>query len=250
MHKRKIREHLKKVIDDWMDSVENPNIKALIQRHSILTGGSITSLLLNEDPHDYDIYFDCEEALVQIIQYYYPSAEFRNGRLFVADGAVKIVPDKKKTHQTRFVTSNSISLTNKIQIITRFWGELQEIHANFDFVHCSNFFYHGELFLISKALESTLAKRLYYHGSKYPVCSILRVRKFLGRGWNISAGQLFKIMFQISQLDLADPKVLEDQLIGVDTAFFTAFIAELKKNPPESIDETYIAYMMDELFDN
>jgi hypothetical protein len=50
----------------------------------------------------------------------------------------------------------------------------------------------------------------------------------LKRGWNISAGEMLKVMFQISELDLKNPDVLEEQLIGVDVAYFSALINILR----------------------
>ena len=35
-------------------------------------------------------------------------------------------------------------------------------------------------------------------------------------------------MFQISSLDLSDPDVLEEQLIGVDVAYFDTLVAALR----------------------
>ena len=52
----------------------------------------------------------------------------------------------------------------------------------------------------------------------------------LERGFNISALEQLKIMFQISQLDLTDPNVLEEQLIGVDVAYFSMLINMLRKD--------------------
>jgi hypothetical protein len=56
--------------------------------------------------------------------------------------------------------------------------------------------------LRAEALESILTKELRYVGSRYPLCSVIRTRKFLARGWTINAGQYVKMCFQISQLDL------------------------------------------------
>ena len=107
-----------------------------------------------------------------------------------------------------------------------------------------------------KSLLSILTKRLRYYGSKYPVCSVFRLRKFLKRGWNINAGEIFKICFQISEINLHDVTVLEDQLIGVDTQYFVWFISKLKEMQAEGeekvkdfvIDYDHVKEMIDGLF--
>jgi hypothetical protein len=125
------------------------------------------------------------------------------------------------------ITSNTITLSDDIQIIIRFHGLPGIVHQNFDFVHCTNYWWNGGLNLNEAALQAILAKELVYIGSKYPVASLIRLRKFLSRGWRIHAGQILKIAYQISQLDLNNMEVLEDQLIGVDIAIFASLLEEM-----------------------
>jgi hypothetical protein len=138
--------------------------------------------------------------------------------------------DETKTYYPKYISSNAISLSDGVQIVTRFCGTPEEIHKTFDFIHATNYFvrYDG-LKLNTEALSSTLTKELMYQGSQYPLTSIIRMKKFLLRGWSITAGEILKIMFQISKLDLTDLNVLEDQLIGVDVVYFTSLINELRK---------------------
>ena len=74
-----------------------------------------------------------------------------------------------------------------------------------------------------------MAKQLVYQGSKYPLTSIIRSKKFLLRGYNINAGEYLKMCWQISELDLSNLSVLEDQLMGVDVAYFNILIRILKE---------------------
>ena len=103
-----------------------------------------------------------------------------------------------------------------------------------------------------EALEALLAKELKYVGSKYPLCSVIRTRKFIKRGWFISAGQYLKICFQLSKLQLDKIDVLEDQLVGVDSAYFVHLIEVIRKDLEEGIikdiDETYVAKLVDKIF--
>lgn len=132
----------------------------------------------------------------------------------------------------------------------RFYGEPEEIHKNYDFIHCTNYWtsWDGNLVLNQPALESLLAKELRYVGSKYPVCSLFRLRKFIQRQWTVNAGQILKIAMQISALDLTDIKVLEDQLTGVDVAFFIDLVDKLKEKDPEKVNSAYLVEIVDQLF--
>lgn len=149
-----------------------------------------------------------------------------------------------------FLSANAISLSDKVQLIIRFYGEPEEIHTNYDFEHCMSYWtsWDGKLVLNPKALEALLARELRYVGSKYPLCSIIRTRKFIGRGWTINAGQYLKMAMQLNELNLKDIKVLEDQLTGVDAAYFQQLIFALKEVEPEKVNSGYVATIIDRIF--
>ena len=149
-----------------------------------------------------------------------------------------------------FISSNAISLRGKVQLILRFYGEPEEIHQSYDFAHCMNYWESGEnkLTLKPAALEALLSKTLVYHGSQYPLCSVIRSRKFIERGWRINAGQYLKMAMQISNLDLTDHVVLEEQLTGVDVAYFAEVIDKIKQKNPDAVDAAYLTEIIDRMF--
>ena len=157
------------------------------------------------------------------------------------EGGIRLNEEKSKdelNYEPVFFSPNAISLSNDLQIVLRFWGDNQKIHETFDFVHATNYFtFETGLVTNIAALESILTRTLKYQGSHYPVTSIIRAKKFIKRGFNIGAGELLKIMFQISQLDLSNPDVLEEQLIGVDVAYFEILIKALRGK--FSLDEDF-----------
>lgn len=162
--------------------------------------------------------------------------------------------DSKEKYRPRFITSNAITLTDKVQIVIRFYGEIEEIHKNYDFAHCTCAWssWNNELLLPEKALECIINKELYYVGSKYPLCSIVRTRKYLERGYHINAGQYVKMCMQLNELDLKDVRVLEDQLTGVDTTYFQMMIDAIQKHMEETgeerVDTTYAMNLINKLF--
>lgn len=162
--------------------------------------------------------------------------------------------DSKEKYRPRFITSNAITLSDKIQIVTRFYGEVQDIHKNYDFAHCTCAWssWNNEVFLPQKALECIINKELYYIGSLYPLCSIIRTRKYIERGYHINAGQYVKMCMQLNALDLTDVKVLEDQLTGVDTTYFKVMIDALQKHQEETgnekVDSGYAMQLINKLF--
>lgn len=147
------------------------------------------------------------------------------------------------------ITTNAVTLTDQVQIILRFVGPAAEIHKNYDFIHTTNYFTdEGGLVLNQDALESILARELRYVGSLYPICSMFRLKKFIKRGWTITAGEMLKIAWDISKLDLNEVSVLREQLTGVDAAYFNQIIKLInEENKP--IDRTYLFELVNRIFD-
>jgi hypothetical protein len=159
---------------------------------------------------------------------------------------------EKERYRPVFLTDNAITLSDKVQLIIRFYGDVNAIHANFDFVHamCSYDYSNGTLILPQESLEALLSRTLVYQGSLYPIASVFRLRKFIERGFRITAGQLLKIIWQINELDLKNMNLLKEQLVGVDMAYMRELITALEKEgQPFNIDSTYISKLIDEIFE-
>lgn len=158
--------------------------------------------------------------------------------------------EEEKDYRPIFLSSNAIMLSGAVQLIVRFFGEPDEIHASYDFLHCTCYWRSddGKVYLNQRALESLLAKELYYVGSRYPLCSVIRTRKFIARGWTINAGQYLKMILQLHELALFDRDVLEEQLIGVDSAYFAQVIDAVKDLEPEKMNSAYLSTIIDKIF--
>lgn len=289
---KNIKKSLNAKMKDWLKNVDNDDIKKIIMENAIITGGSIVSMLNNEEVNDYDVYFRTQDAVIKITNYYV--AKFNENHKNIVEvkvdddtGRVSIFiqsagtasenngatdeseptpfkePSDEKTnaelelkpkYRPVYLSSNAITLSDKIQIIIRFYGEPKEIHENYDFVHCTCYWtsWDNELCLPSRALEAIINKELYYMGSKYPLCSIIRTRKFINRGYTINAGQYLKMALQLNQLDLLNVDTLEDQLMGVDSAYFAAAIRSIKERqasePEWKLDEGYLFEIINHIF--
>lgn len=176
----------------------------------------------------------------------------------ISAAALEEQDSTKPPYRPVFMSGNAITLSDKVQLVLRFYGEPDEIHKNYDFLHCTCYWtsWEKEVHWTTEALDAIINKELYYMGSKYPICSIIRTRKFINRGWSINAGQYLKMAFQVSELNLSDLDTLEDQLTGVDSAYFMNAIEQLRKLSDEktengesfSFDSTYLATIVDKVF--
>ena len=277
-------------MDDWLSTIKDTALRKSVRESLIVSGGCITSMLLKEPVNDYDVYLQDINVVKALCMYYIEPFKDKlmilDGRVhkhennigdytsaltiaianlkpnqikifpLAKDGGLKVnegpQPEDLKYYPL-FFSPNAISLSHNLQIVIRFNGSVEEIHKSFDFIHATNYFtFNDGLVRNLPAIESILTKQLRYQGSAYPVTSIIRAKKFIKRGWNISAGELLKIMFQISNLNLSDPVVLEEQLIGVDVAYFDILINAMRikytKDPNFVMDEEYFNKLIDKIF--
>lgn len=326
MKKKTISKILEGKFKDFLKSIDNENVKKAVEENSIITGGCIASMLMQEPVNDFDLYFTNKETTKAVAEYYVAkfkaiaalthkdgmsiemkvmdgdeqqmggsgsqslqepgrikiyikssgiAGEKQNGdyQYFESrppeeaedyvDSAVKSMEEMDEKHVNEssiekykpvFLSANAITLSNKMQIVIRFYGDPDTIHQHYDYTHCTNYWTSKDKKLVLKqeALESLMAKELVYVGSKYPICSMIRTRKFIKRGFTINAGQFLKMAFQISILDLTNLQVLEDQLTGVDAAYFGQLIDSLQshkeKNPDFKLDYGYLATIIDKIF--
>lgn len=301
MQTKTIRKNIKMKMNQWLETITDKELRKSVKKNILVSGGSITSMFLNEKVNDYDVYLMDQNVLIDLCKYYAKPYEVivwdgrekdkiikdnggeeflssvwidgdktRNeSKLAVAirnlkenqvklyiqssEGGKKVNEDKeddKLQYFVKFFSPNAISLSDNVQIVCRFNGNAEEIHKTFDFIHATNYFTFEEGLVTNKAaLESILTKQLKYQGSLYPVTTIIRIKKFLKRGWNITAGEMLKVMFQISDIDLSDPDVLEEQLLGVDIAYFGTLIEILRGMPKEQHNSTYIGSIIDKVFE-
>lgn len=327
MKAKTIKAVIRKKVNEWLESIEDRQVREMASKNTIVTGGCVASMLLGEKVNDFDIYFRDYATAYNVARYYVDRFKIKSRtgiecRIYLADKygneikgpntvdmtRIKIVVkssgvvseegankpyqyfegsaraedageyvsevmqdpgDIQDTYEDTeqaalntddgkggdkyrpvFLSTNAITLSGRIQIIIRFFGEPDAIHKNYDFVHCTNYWESsgGELVLRPAALEALLTRELRYVGSRYPICSLIRVRKFVKRNWTINAGQILKMCMQVSQLDLTSVEVLEDQLTGVDVAYFLEVINKVKEKDPTKVNYAYLIEIIDRMF--
>lgn len=289
MKAKTIKAVLTKKHKDFVATIHDEEVRELVRKNSIITGGSIVSMLLGEHVNDFDYYFTDKNTCEKVANYFAKQfseltkqsvevktseagrvsifisskgiAEETNNEtvdefdnLALSEAIEEAEAKEKPEYRPIFLSSNAITLSNKVQLIIRFYGEAAEIHSNYDFVHATCYWEskNNNLVLPAKALEAILTKELVYQGSKYPLASIMRTRKFIQRGWSINAGQFLKMALQLNIMDLLNVSVLEEQLTGVDSAYFSHVIDAIKKktedDPNYKVDNSYLFEVINRIF--
>lgn len=266
MNSKDIKKHLSDKVNDWVASVDDITVAETIRSSAIITGGALVSLLTGEAVNDYDVYFRTKDACVKVSQYYIDKwNKEHNDDVFLdtgdkEDDPVRIIAplgiaetkegeEENSEYTPIFLSSNAITLSNKVQIVIRFYGEVEDIHKNYDFVHCTCSWtsWDNEVQLPAKALECIINKELIYVGSRYPLCSIIRTRKYIERGYTINAGQYVKMALQLNELDLTNYDTLKEQVTGVDSYYFKTLIEDLNKTT-SSLTIDHLFELIDKVF--
>jgi len=283
MQVKTIKKIISRKLEDWLMTIEDINLRKDVKANILVSGGCITSLFQNLPVNDYDVYIQDMDVLLRLAKYYCPN-DVLDGRkreeylseidsaygiddnlseiavryktlkpdqikLNINSVGVKMVVEEGRKYQVSFLSQNAISLTDDLQIVLRFNGTSQQIHKTFDFIHATNYFTFADGLVTNiEALQCIITKNLKYQGSLYPLTSIIRMKKFILRGWSINAGEILKIMFQISELDLKNVEVLEEQLIGVDIAYFAKLIEVIRTVNPDKITSAYLSEIIDRVF--
>jgi hypothetical protein len=183
MKKIQIEKLLKGVIHDFTDSSDLPGIISnTLKEKAYITGGCIPSMISDQWVNDFDIYLKDKES-VDIIKTYFTENKNSYNK------------DRKK-YKCNLITDNAINLSDKIQIITKWYGEPKEVVNNFDWAHIKSFYdiKEGKLTLCDNVYQLIVEKELKYTGSKYPLSSLFRLNKYIAKGWTISNFDLLKII--------------------------------------------------------
>ncbi|MFW6008750.1 MAG: hypothetical protein ACOCP8_05725 [archaeon] len=266
MNKREIKDRLSSAFYKWTNSIENKDLRKKVEEDCFIAGGAISSLLLNEQINDIDIYFTSKDVAKELMKYYIKYIANNSDSEFqlqiddkdeylsfcIPDSLGILNIDNNRNEDDDYVplciSKNAMTLSNKVQIIFRFIDDPWKICDNFDFIHTRNYYKpdSNNLILNSESLEYIINKELFYTSSKYPIASLFRMKKFITRGWKINAGQMMKIVFDINELNLKNTDIVKEQLIGVDMLYFREILNKIKNK--EEIDKTFFIQKIDEVF--
>lgn len=253
-------EEIRKAIHDkfieWKNTIRDTRVRGLVERDTIITGGCIASMVLDEPVNDFDVYMKTEETAFLLARYYCDTVPILCYPVADGDKISIELPNKKalkkrkplKGYNVAYISPLAITLTDKIQITVRFFGSPKKIHSTYDFLHATAYWtsHNNMISLPYPVLALIKSKKLVYVGSKYPIASIIRVKKFIKRDWTISAGQLLKMSIQASDLDLTDKDKLKEQLVGMYAEDLTEVVRDTKINKDGIVDRDSLFKAIDE----
>lgn len=180
------------VMSNFLASIDKEDIQTIIKEKSFITGGCIPSMLMDEYVNDYDIYFYNKEDAEKVKQYF----ESRKSCSTTSGNT-------ETKFSVKLITENAINLSDKIQLVVKFTGTPEQVTSKFDWQHIKSYFYFDklkgyQLVFVDDVYRLIVEKELIYTGSDYPLSSLLRLKKYLKKGWNVSNSTIVHIVLDVA----------------------------------------------------
>jgi len=185
MKAKSIEKLLTGVMKNFLETITDDKVTKILKEKSYITGGCIPSMLMDEFVNDYDIYlYYTEDA--NIVRKYFESKRKNSGTC---------ISEKQVKYEIKLITDNAINLSDKIQIITKFVGDPVFVTERFDWQHIKSWYDCNtcKLHLTSDVYQLVCEKELIYTGSDYPLSSLMRLKKYIKKGWNVSNSTILHI---------------------------------------------------------
>lgn len=219
---KKIDKELPKIIKNINDDL--PDGSSLV-----LAGGAISSLFNKKPINDYDIYLVTD--VTDDDKY--------------SDLLSDIIDDLGSN--TRFVSCSDKSILvawNDFLINFVFFKKfhkVEDIFEGFDF-SCVMGSYHltdKKFYVTEDFLIDNISRVIRFnHKTAFPIMSLLRVKKYVDKGYEISRNEMLKICLRVSQLNIKSFKVLKKHIGGMYGIDIESLFDTTKKfNMTEVIDQ-------------
>lgn len=146
-------------------------------RSYFVSGGCIGSLIRGEEPNDYDIYFFSKLKAAAVVNLYTNDPSYKND----------VAEWNEKYHDApmgqKMITVNAVTLKNKIQLITKIYGEPIDIRKSFDFVHCMPYYDTRDDSLYISHEQFWLCENKLLKVNNEGSITDRRIEKFTSKGW-------------------------------------------------------------------
>lgn len=219
MKAKQIEKLLKGMYDKFFDTFDDAELRHNLKHKTFISGGCIPSMLMNEFVNDFDIYFENKSDAEWVRKYY-------------KDKSKNV--DKTQKFHIKLITDNAINLSDKIQLITRFTGTPEEVTNNFDWAHIKSYYkYPDKLIIIPDTYRLIVEKELIYTGSKYQLSSLLRLKKYIKKGWNVSTKTMVHIVLDILKEFDKNKKIVKQKS-------FNKIVEEFQEEQDKNIEDDFI----------
>jgi len=206
--------------------------KVLKENRAYVAGGSITSVFSNQKINDYDIYFSELSKMNNVLNFLQENWSLEP----------VVSTENSETFEIFTPIENKIDIQGNpekinIQIITRqnCIGIIKSVISLFDFtiVQAAYSFEFDHFVFINENvfLKHLIQKRLVFNiKTPFPISSLIRIKKYLDRGYSINGIELIKMALLIRDTEIDTYEDFKIAINGVDDAILKDFF----ENNPEN----------------
>jgi hypothetical protein len=217
-----------KIVQKLLKDLPSDIKQDLIANKAMIAGGALLSIVKNHQINDYDIYFKSRGSCYKFI------SEIPKSYALVS----------KTNRSAVFAKSKSDLKFNVIYFDV--FENLQHVFSFFDYETCkigydfeTNKLETGERFW-SDAVTNTLT---YSGNTKYPLGALIRIQKYVKKGYNIDTLSLLKLINDLVPLKNKPVDEIIDQLTGM-------YGLSIKPENVKNFDEIISFYENNEVVDN
>jgi len=221
-------------------SIPNRFQDVLESNNAIIAGGAITSIFSSDEINDYDLFFRTKNDRQRVLNYLNDSNDDTVPQIFYE---YKEKPEIRKIYETETaITFEVEDLIVQVIVMDGIIDQPEKIIESFDFTisqGCYDFKI-DEFIFKENFLKDLAQKKLVYTGSEYPIATLLRMKKFIKRGFDISGINCIKIGLDIERLNIKTIRGLREQLLGVDVMLLKDFWEQYDEGEREFQYEKFI----------
>jgi len=208
-----VKNILDSIIQDFAHRGVPSALGDFIKEQAYITGGCIPSMLMGEFVNDIDVYFRKDPKLA------IKKSNFTEKTKPISDTENALTFEFKRGEHTYI-----------IQLIKGFYGSPQGITDSFDWAHIRSYYDVKKKILVvpPETYRLITDKELIYTGSDYPLSSLLRIRKYMKKGWTMDIVEGIKIAIDIQKVNFKLRKELERHINGIDPMYWTEISDSLK----------------------
>ena len=70
MQVKTIKNNIEEKLNEWLESITDELLRREVKKNILVSGGSITSMFLNKEVNDYDVYIKERDVLLKLVEYY------------------------------------------------------------------------------------------------------------------------------------------------------------------------------------
>jgi hypothetical protein len=184
-----------------LDNLSSDLYSKLKSSKAFVAGGALTSVFSRNEINDYDLYFKDEDGLEEMINYFEDEDYTKENESFNA------VTYKNNDNVFQLIKLNEFTTVPEV-VIDKFDFTINQVAYDFEV---------DKFFIVDTFLKDLAARQLVFNNkTPYPIATLIRVEKYLNKGFNINPLELGKIALEVQNLSFNTMEELEEHFRGVD----------------------------------